>query len=122
MAKDAVATLFDSFTAYQRTEVIRAAITLELFTVLGAGAKTAEELAGACKAAPRGMRILSDTLCALGLLRKNAGRYSNLAELQPFLDRTSPMYAGSVVKASGKPSCWPISVPWAALVSAISRV
>jgi 2-polyprenyl-3-methyl-5-hydroxy-6-metoxy-1,4-benzoquinol methylase len=101
VAKDAVATLFETFTAYQRTEVLRAGIELGVFTAIATQAATADDLAARCRTAPRGMRILCDTLAALGFLTKSDGRYSLVAELQPFLDQSSPLYVGTVVNFVG---------------------
>jgi hypothetical protein len=53
---------FDTISAYQRTEALRAAIELDLFSLVAAGRKTVTELAAACQAAPRGIRMLSDYL------------------------------------------------------------
>src|ERR1700678_4353891 len=53
---------FDTISAYQRTEALRAAIELDLFSLVAGGRQTATELADACQAAPRGIRILADTL------------------------------------------------------------
>jgi hypothetical protein len=66
MAKDAVATLFETFTAYQRHRSASRRIELGVFTAVAAQAATADDLAARCGAAPRGMRILCDTLTALG--------------------------------------------------------
>ena len=49
---------FDTISAYERTEALRAAIELDLFTLLAEGRRTAAELARACEASPRGVRIL----------------------------------------------------------------
>jgi hypothetical protein len=54
------ALFFDTIGAYQRTEALRAAIELDLFSHIGAGRQTVAELADACRAAPRGIRILAD--------------------------------------------------------------
>jgi len=48
---------FDTINAYQRTEALRAAIELDLFSLVAAGRQTATELANACQAAPRGIRM-----------------------------------------------------------------
>ncbi len=65
------ALFFDTISAYQRTEALRAAIELDLFTQVAAGQRTAAELAEACQASPRGVRILADYLTILGFLHKH---------------------------------------------------
>ena len=69
------ALFFDTISAYQRTEALRAAIELDLFTLVAAGQRTATELASACQASPRGVRILADYLTILGFLHKHGDQY-----------------------------------------------
>jgi 2-polyprenyl-3-methyl-5-hydroxy-6-metoxy-1,4-benzoquinol methylase len=89
---------FDTIGAYQRTEALRAAIELDLFSHVAAGRRTASELAEACQAAPRGMRILSDYLTILGFLRKDGDRYELTADTKVFLDRATPAYVGTAAR------------------------
>src|SRR5262245_31664600 len=89
---------FDTVNAYQRTEALRTAIELDLFTHIAGGKRTARDLAAACGAAPRGVRILADFLTIMGFLQKNADRYELSADAAAFLTRTSPMYIGSAAE------------------------
>ena len=91
------ALFFDTINAYQRTEALRAAIELDLFSHVGAGRRTAAELAEACRAAPRGIRILADYLAILGFLHKHGDHYELTADAKLFLDRASPAYLGGTV-------------------------
>jgi hypothetical protein len=91
------ALFFDTINAYQRTEALRAAIELDLFSHVGVGRRTAAELAEACRAAPRGVRILADYLTILGFLKKDGDRYELNADARAFLDRESPAYLGGAV-------------------------
>src|SRR5262249_757519 len=86
------ALFFDTISAYHRTEALRAAIELDLFSQVAAGRHTATALAGACQAAPRGVRILADYLSILGFLQKLGDRYELTADAKVFLDRKSPAY------------------------------
>jgi 2-polyprenyl-3-methyl-5-hydroxy-6-metoxy-1,4-benzoquinol methylase len=92
------ALFFDTISAYQRTEALRAAIELDLFSQVAAGRQTAAELAEACQAAPRGIRILSDYLAILGFLHKQGDRYELSADAKVFLDRASPAYVGGAAR------------------------
>jgi 2-polyprenyl-3-methyl-5-hydroxy-6-metoxy-1,4-benzoquinol methylase len=92
------ALFFDTISAYQRTEALRAAIELDLFSHIGAGRQTAAELAEACQAAPRGIRILADYLTILGFLHKHGDLYELTADARAFLDRASPAYLGGAVE------------------------
>jgi 2-polyprenyl-3-methyl-5-hydroxy-6-metoxy-1,4-benzoquinol methylase len=89
---------FDTINAYQRTEALRAAVELDLFSLVGGGHRTAAELADACQAAPRGIRILTDYLTILGFLHKHGDRYELTADAKAFLDRESPAYLGGAVE------------------------
>jgi 2-polyprenyl-3-methyl-5-hydroxy-6-metoxy-1,4-benzoquinol methylase len=89
---------FDTISAYQRTEALRAAIELDVFSLVAAGRRTADELAEACHAAPRGIRILADHLAILGFLHKDGDGYVLTADAQMFLDRASPAYLGGAVR------------------------
>lgn len=89
--------LFDTINAYQRTEVIRAAIELDLFTALGDGPATADELARRIPASSRGLRILCDSLTVFGFLAKDGGRYALTPDSALFLHRQSPGYAGGTL-------------------------
>jgi 2-polyprenyl-3-methyl-5-hydroxy-6-metoxy-1,4-benzoquinol methylase len=91
------ALFFDTLNAYQRTEALRAAIELDLFSQVAADRRTADELAAACQAAPRGIRILADYLTIIGLLHKQGDRYELTADSQVFLDRQSPAYLGGAL-------------------------
>src|SRR5262249_19135988 len=92
------ALFLDTVNAYQRTEALRAAVELDLFTQVAAGKRTAEELAGACQASPRGVRILADYLTGIGFLGKDGNEYRLTPDAQAFLDRRSPAYLGGAVE------------------------
>lgn len=76
---------------------LKGAIELDLFTHVGAGAATVQEIAKRANASERGVRILCDFLTILGYLQKKDGTYSLSRESAAFLDRKSPAYMGSVV-------------------------
>ena len=85
---------FQTVNAYQRTEGLKAAIELEVFTAIGEGKTTADEIAERSSASERGMRILCDFLCVLGFLTKNGRSYELTPESALFLDKRSPAYLG----------------------------
>jgi len=91
------ALFFETMTAYQRTEALRTAIELDLFTHIAAGNPTADQLATSCKASPRGVRILADYLTILGFLRKQNDQYELTPDSEVFLTRRSPAYLGGAV-------------------------
>src|SRR6266576_4568964 len=87
---------FQTINAYQRTEALKAAIELEVFTAIGEGNSTAAEIAKRCDASGRGTRILCDFLCIMGFLNKEENRYNLTQDSAIFLDKRSPAYMGGV--------------------------
>src|SRR4029078_10501761 len=87
---------FQTINAYQRTEALKAAIELEVFTAIGEGNTSAAEIAKRCDASERGTRILCDFLCIMGFLNKEENRYSLTKDSAIFLDQRSPAYMGGV--------------------------
>jgi 2-polyprenyl-3-methyl-5-hydroxy-6-metoxy-1,4-benzoquinol methylase len=88
---------FDAMSAFQRTEAVRTAVELELFSHIAAGSNTVDELAAKCQASPRGVRILADYLTIIGFLEKQSDRYTLTPDTAAFLDRASPAYLGDAV-------------------------
>jgi len=94
---------FQTINAYQRTEALKAAIELEVFTAIGEGASTSVEIAAKCEASERGTRILSDFLCIMGFLEKDGDRYSLTPDSAMFLDKRSPAYLGGITEFISSP-------------------
>jgi 2-polyprenyl-3-methyl-5-hydroxy-6-metoxy-1,4-benzoquinol methylase len=88
--------VFETLHAYQRTEALKAAIELKLFTAIAGGAHTAEALAERCQAASKGMRILADFLTVQGMLTKDGASYSLTPDSKLFLVEGSPAYMGGM--------------------------
>lgn len=89
---------FETINAYQRTATIKAAVELDVFTALGEGLKTSQELAARCNASERGMRILCDYLVMHGFLSKKEKSYGLTSDSALFLDRQSPAFMGGVIE------------------------
>ena len=89
---------FSTLTSYQRTEGLRAAVDLEVFTAIGEGASTTTEIAKRCDASERGIRILCDFLCIMGFLNKSGQSYKLTADSAMFLDKHSPAYLGGATE------------------------
>lgn len=85
---------FQTVNAYQRTEALKAAIELEVFTAIGEGKRTAVEIAERSRSSERGMRILCDFLCLMGFLTKDGSNYKLTPESAVFLNKSSPAYLG----------------------------
>ncbi len=82
--------IFDLLTGYQKTAALRAAIELDLFTLLGEEPRSAAALAEQCRASEKGVRCLCDSLVVWGLLVRSEGNYALTPDSALFLDRRSP--------------------------------
>jgi ubiquinone/menaquinone biosynthesis C-methylase UbiE len=89
--------------AHQRTEALKAAIELEVFTAIGEGNTTASAIAKRCQASERGMRILCDFLTIMGMLTKQDNEYALTLDSATFLDKRSPAYLGGAVEFLSSP-------------------
>ena len=89
---------FETVTAFHKTEALKAAIQLEIFTAIGEENQTAAAIARRCQTAERGTRILCDALVIMGFLKKDASSYSLTQDSAVFLDRKSPAYLGSAIQ------------------------
>jgi len=90
------ALIFDTLNGFQRTQALKTAIELELFTAIGEGNSTAKAIAERCGAAERGTRILCDYLTIIGFLTKQDDNYSLTLDSATFLDTRSPAYMGTI--------------------------
>ena len=99
--------IFAAFTAFHHTGALKAAIELDLFSTISAGAHTVDDLARHCGTASRGMRILADYLTANGFLTKDGSGPGARYELTPataiFLDRSSPAFMGCAIDFLASP-------------------
>ena len=89
---------FQTANSYQRTEALKAAVELEVFTAIGEGRETVPEIAKRCQTSERGMRILCDFLCIMALLNKDGQRYSLTLDSAVFLNGNSPAYLGGTLE------------------------
>jgi SAM-dependent methyltransferase len=89
--------VFDAFTSYQRTAAMKTAIELDVFTAIGAGGATLATVAERTGASARGLRALCSRLVADGFLTLDGDRYRLAPAAEMFLDRASPIFAGSAI-------------------------
>ena len=88
---------YEAALAYQKTAALMAAIKLDVFTLIGAGATTSELLSEKTGTSSRGMRILCDFLTVIGLLNKDGRIYNVTPTGRRYLDRSSPAWLGSSI-------------------------
>lgn len=96
------ALIFDTLNAYMRSEALRGAIELDLFTAIAEGNRTAPPIATRIKASEKGTRILCDFLTVIGFLTKQNNEYNLTPDSTMFLNRNSPAFMGSVADFLGK--------------------
>ena len=89
---------FETMFAPQRTAALKAAIDLDLFTVVGDGAATVRAIADRCHASERGIRILCDNLAMMRFLTKTGDTYALTPDSQMFLSKRSPAYLGTAAE------------------------
>lgn len=80
------------------SKALLSAVELGVFTQLGHGPLSGEELARAAGLHARGWRDFFDALVALGMLNRHEGRYSNTPESDLFLDKNKPSYIGGMLE------------------------
>jgi len=95
--------IIDTFTAYQQTAALLAAVELDIFTAVGEGYTSCTALAEKCGASVRGVRILCDYLVVDGFLTNQGAQYGLAPDAALFLDRRSPAYLGCAGRFLGSP-------------------
>ena len=91
--------ILDLAYAFWRSKVLFAAVELDVFSTLVAGALELPVLARRTGIHPRGARDFFDSLVALGLLHRNAaGHYANAPEADLYLVRNRPAYLGGLLQ------------------------
>lgn len=94
---------FQTMNAHQRTEALKTAIELEVFTAIAEGNTTAADIAKRCQASEKGIRILCDYLTIMEMLTKQGKNYGLTLDSSVFLDKRSPAYLGGAVEFLGDP-------------------
>ena len=89
---------FQTINAHQRTEALKAAIELEVFTAIGEGNSTPAQIAKRCQTSEKGMRILCDFLTIMEMLTKKDNQYALTLDSATFLDKNSPAYIGGATE------------------------
>lgn len=90
------ARIFAMANSHQVSQALKTAIEIEIFTAVDDGAHSDAEIAAACSASKRGVRILCDFLTIQGILRKDSDGYHLTPESAQFLSKRSPAYIGGV--------------------------
>ena len=90
-------TILDMAGSFWVSAILKAGIELDVFSQIAAGNDTVEQLASSIKASERGVRILLDALCALGIISKAEGEYLLTPAADQFLVKGKDSYVGYAV-------------------------
>lgn len=94
------AIIWDTLWAHARTCALETAVAIGIFDQLVDRSRTAGDLARATRCSRRGVRMLADTLVALGLLSKAKERYDLTESARLFLVSSSPASLGGLIRLS----------------------
>jgi ubiquinone/menaquinone biosynthesis C-methylase UbiE len=83
--------------SYWQACTLHTGVKLDLFTLIGDGVMTPDQLARRAAADVRGIKLLLNALSAMGLINKTGDSYANTAAAVEFLDRNSKSYIGHMI-------------------------
>ncbi len=92
-----VGDLLGTSNAYWRGCALQAGVRLEIFTVINNQSMNLYSISELIGSDPRGTEHLLNALCAMGLLVKNEGLYSNTPETLKLLCKDSATYIGHII-------------------------
>src|SRR5574341_1167573 len=92
--------------AFQKSRVLLTACELGLFTALGEARRSSAEVARALGTAERAMDRLMNALCAIGLLEKEGGRFSNTPLAARFLIQGKPDFLANLMHTAHLWGTW----------------
>ena len=90
--------IWQAMTGFQVSAAYKTAVELEVFTKIADGNKTAAEIAAACGASERGVRILADSMTVIGLLTKRNDEYGLTDVSATFLNKHLHTYLGGAIE------------------------
>src|SRR6266853_2470051 len=93
------AAIMEDLTGAWRSQVLVAAVELDVFSRIAKGKRTVKEIAEAAGASPRGLARLLDALTAIGYLRKAGNRYGLQPVSDAFLMPGKKAYMGAMTES-----------------------
>ncbi len=90
-------TLLEMSGYYWRTCTLHTGVKLDIFTAIGTGSLSSDEINKKIKADRRGLALLLNALSAMGLLIKTDEKYANSPGALTFLSKESPQYIGFII-------------------------
>lgn len=92
--------------AFKESRILLTAYELDLFSALGDKSKDAEEVAKALRLPQKSAGRLMNALCATGLLKKKAGKFSNTPLTSRFLVKGKPEYMAGLMHVANLWNSW----------------
>ena len=92
--------ILDMAGSFWVSAILKAGIELDVFTEIAAGNDTVEKVASSIKASGRGVRILLNALCALGIISKAGGKYLLTPAADQFLVKGKYSYMGYAISTT----------------------
>ena len=89
--------ILDKASSFWVSAILKAGTELDVFTEIAAGNDTVEKVASSIKASERGVRILLNALCALGIISKAEGKYLLTPAADQFLVKGKDSYVGYAI-------------------------
>src|SRR6266404_4348582 len=83
---------------YWGSKTLRTAVELGLFTELASEPLPLDAIRSRLNLHERSVRDFLDALVALGMLKREQGRYANTPATDLYLDRTKPTYMGGMLE------------------------
>ena len=88
--------IIDMASGYQKSRIILTAFELDIFSVIGAGFHSSEDISRQISAKQKSAERLLNALCALGFLRKEKGLFANTETSTRYLTRGSEDYLSRI--------------------------
>lgn len=98
--------LYEMVNAFRRSRVLLTAYELGVFSMLGDRSRTSEEVAAAIDSDERATDRLMNALSAMGLLKKEEGRFSNRALASRFLVEGKPEFFAGLMHSVNLWDSW----------------
>lgn len=98
--------LREMVSGFQRSRIILSAYEIELFTVIGTGQLSPEQVANNAKTDKYATERLMNALCAIGLLEKKDGLYSNTEFGLNYLVKGRPGFIAGLMHSSNMWRSW----------------
>lgn len=90
-------TLIETSGNYWKSCTLHTGVKLDIFTIIGTGSKSSDEIAKKINGNLRGVSALLNALTAMELLNKTEGKFSNTAFSKQLLSKDSVDYTGFII-------------------------